>query len=475
MMTSTGEYREEHDLPYYDIGWPGSGDIDYRQERCKLDIYYPAQEPGFITLVHLHGGGLQACEKEFPETLKNHNIALVAPNYRLSSARAKCPDYLEDAAAAVAWVFRNISRYGGDPAKIYLSGGSAGGYLAAMIGLAPAYLAKHGLSNQQLAGVMPVSGQMTTHFQVVNEYSGIISFTSSPIPVIDKYAPLFYIHKNVPPLVLFAGDSAIEIPGRPEENKLLAILLSRVAGHSQVECIALPGYDHGDIYTPAYLLLLKKIQEMELRKFSVNGPRCIPMEIRKTGQLIDGCFPDEMDWAKAQWTSLVSRNGQPFLPSTTTAFLYDSQNLYFKLIGEEPVPGKMVQKYFGNDASCLSDGDCVELYLASDPADSSKALQFVIAPDGSVYDAELAALGGLGACWNLSGLQVSSKIANGHWTIEMVMPLKGLGVIPSAEGIKGNVYRRRMANSDDRTANWSPTLVARNYIPELFGRMIFTL
>ena len=193
MISDKIEYHEEHNISYYDASCTGSGDLDYRQERCKLDIYYPVQEPGFITLVHFHGGGLQAGEKEFPEILKNRGIAIVAPNYRLSSAHAKCPDYLEDAAAAVAWVFRNIVRYGGDSTKIYLSGGSAGGYLAAMLGLAPAYLARHNISNQQLAGVIPVSGQMTTHFQIVNERYNIISFTANPVPVIDEYAPLFYI------------------------------------------------------------------------------------------------------------------------------------------------------------------------------------------------------------------------------------------------------------------------------------------
>lgn len=119
-------------------------------------MYYPAHLTNFSTIVYFHGGGLQDCEKAFPDALRNQNVAVVAPNYRLSSACAKCPDYWEDAAAAVAWVLRNIGNYGGNPAKVYISGGSAGGYLAAMIGMAPAYLAKHGISTRQLAGIMPI-------------------------------------------------------------------------------------------------------------------------------------------------------------------------------------------------------------------------------------------------------------------------------------------------------------------------------
>ena len=185
-MTATA-YREEHDLPYYEPGWAGSGDAEYRQERCKLDLHCPAQ-PGFATIVWFHGGGLQAGEKEIPEILKNRGVAVAAPNYRLSSARARCPDYLEDAAAAVAWVLRHVAGYGGDPAKVYVSGGSGGAYLAAMLGLAPEYLERHGLSPRQLAGVLPVSGQMSTHFQIVNERSGTVSMAPNPVPVIDRYA-----------------------------------------------------------------------------------------------------------------------------------------------------------------------------------------------------------------------------------------------------------------------------------------------
>lgn len=474
-MLATNDYRDEHDIDYYDPDWLGSGDLAYRQERCKLDIYYPVQNIEFVTVVYFHGGGLQGYEKAFPDVFRNQSIAVVAPNYRLSSTRAQCPDYLEDAAAAVAWVFHNISRYGGDPSKIYISGGSAGGYLATMIGMVPAYLAKHGISNQQLAGLMPVSSQMTTHFQVVNERRGIVSFTSQPVPVIDEYAPLFHIHKNIPPVVLLTGDPAIEMPGRPEENKLLATLLTRVAGHSQVECITLSGYDHGDIYNPACLLILKKIQEMELRKFSANGSHCEPWKIMKTALPANGNCTAGIDWSNADWRTLVSRNGQPFLPSTVAAFMYDDENLYFKVIGDEPAPDKMVQKYFGDDSPCLWEGDCVELYLATAQDDLSKAYQFVVAPDGSVYDAEIAAFGASGGCWNLSGLKVSSRIENGRWTVEMIMPIADLGVRPAADIIKGNVYRHRMANGDDRTANWSPTLVSRNYIPELFGSIMFIL
>ncbi len=59
---------------------------------------------------------------------------MIGVGYRLSP-KVQHPVYIEDAAAAVAWTFRNIASYGGDPDKIFVTGISAGGYLTAMVGL----------------------------------------------------------------------------------------------------------------------------------------------------------------------------------------------------------------------------------------------------------------------------------------------------------------------------------------------------
>jgi acetyl esterase/lipase len=86
----------------------------------------------------------------------------VLAGYRLSP-KVKNPVYIEDAAAATAWAFNNIARHKGNPKKIYVSGHSAGGYLAAMLGVDGRWLAKHKISSSQIAGAMPIAGQMMTH------------------------------------------------------------------------------------------------------------------------------------------------------------------------------------------------------------------------------------------------------------------------------------------------------------------------
>ncbi|MBT5507955.1 MAG: alpha/beta hydrolase fold domain-containing protein, partial [Flammeovirgaceae bacterium] len=84
-------------------------DDAYTLERCVLDIYLP-ETTDFATVVWFHGGGLTFGNKFIPEGLKKQGIAVVAVNYRLYP-KVKSPMYIDDAAAAVAWVFKNIASY----------------------------------------------------------------------------------------------------------------------------------------------------------------------------------------------------------------------------------------------------------------------------------------------------------------------------------------------------------------------------
>ncbi len=140
----------------------------YKNERCRLDIYYPKDLKNFSTIVWFHGGGLTGGVKEIPNALKEKGFAVVGVNYRLSP-KVKAPAYIEDAAAAVAWVFKNIKNYGGDTNLIFVAGYSAGGYLTKMIGLDKKWLAVHGVDADKIAGLISLSGQAITHFTIREE------------------------------------------------------------------------------------------------------------------------------------------------------------------------------------------------------------------------------------------------------------------------------------------------------------------
>ena len=84
-------YRTDKDISYVS----GSETDTYRQERCKLDIYYPENKKDFSTIVWFHGGGMEGGNKFIPKELREQGFAVVAVNYRLSP-KAKNPAYIED-------------------------------------------------------------------------------------------------------------------------------------------------------------------------------------------------------------------------------------------------------------------------------------------------------------------------------------------------------------------------------------------
>ncbi|MDX2432848.1 MAG: alpha/beta hydrolase, partial [Bacteroides sp.] len=226
----------------------------YIAERCVLDIYYPQTLEGFPTVVWFHGGGLTGGNKHIPEELKEKGVAVVAVNYRLYP-KIKAPVYIEDAAAAVAWVLNHIGEYGGDPELVFVSGHSAGGYLTSMVGLDKRWLQTHGIDANQIAGLIPFSGHTITHF-TVREERGI----EGTQPIVDDLAPLYHVRADAPPLLLITGDRELELLGRYEENAYLWRMM-KVVGHPDTKIYEMDGYGHS-MTAPAFPLLLKEVERI---------------------------------------------------------------------------------------------------------------------------------------------------------------------------------------------------------------------
>ena len=229
--------------------------IPYRPEAglqgvCRLDVHVPAGPPGFASLVWFHGGGLTGGERYCPSALADHGFALVPASYRLSPA-ATAPAYIEDAAAAVAWVFRHIKEYGGAAGRIFVGGASAGAYLALMVGLDRRWLARHGIEANQIAGLVAVSGQVTTHFTVKQERG-----LSPEQPLVDDLAPIYHVRRDAPPILLVTGDRELELFGRYEENAWFQRML-KAAGHAACELHELPGRDHAAVESAATPFVLR--------------------------------------------------------------------------------------------------------------------------------------------------------------------------------------------------------------------------
>lgn len=130
------EVERVRNVPYGDV-LPGD-----RGRRNLLDVYRPrvAGEHRPI-LVQIHGGGWVIGEKNQQGLPLMYHLAArdwvcFAPNYRLSP-QATFPDQIVDVKRALAWVRAHAADYGGDPDFICITGGSAGGHLAALAALSP--------------------------------------------------------------------------------------------------------------------------------------------------------------------------------------------------------------------------------------------------------------------------------------------------------------------------------------------------
>jgi len=242
-------YHTELNLFYHE-GQSAEKADDYQRSQCTLDIYYPTNRPGYATVIWLHGGGLTGGKRSWPVGLQDKEIAIVSASYRLSP-KVHHDAIFDDVAALTAWTLRHIEERGGDPKKVFLGGHSAGGYLAAMVGMEPRWLAAHGFSHRQLAGLIPVSAQVTTHFKVKQ-----LRGDTGPEyrVVVDEYAPLHHASRDLPPICLIVGDRRIEYKNRVEENDLFAVSL-RNLGHTAVEFHEMGGLDHGGVRRGSWLII----------------------------------------------------------------------------------------------------------------------------------------------------------------------------------------------------------------------------
>lgn len=236
----------DKDVPYYAADFPGS--TPYRDSRCRLDVYHPDNGSNLPVVVWFHGGGLNSGSKYCPKPMMVTNLVVVAANYRLTPA-VKVENCLEDAAAAVAWTVKNIDRYGGNPEQVFVSGHSAGAYLTAMVGLDVRWLAKHGIDANRLAGLIPLSGQLVTHFTARKE-RGI----SDKQTIVDEWAPLYHARKDAPPLLLVTGDRSKDMASRYAENAYMVEMM-KLNGHTNTTLYELQGFNHGGMVDPAIPLL----------------------------------------------------------------------------------------------------------------------------------------------------------------------------------------------------------------------------
>jgi acetyl esterase/lipase len=175
---------------------------DEDADKHKLDLYAPKGKTMWPVLVFLHGGSWRSGDRSNYPALANRFVGegfgVVVPSYRLMPG-APHPAQVEDAAAAVDWVIRNIAGHGGDRRHIYLIGHSAGGHLSAWVATDPRF-AGH------LKGVIAMSG--------VYDVSEIAAFKSDPAGA----SPIRRIAPGAPPfLITYCENDYPYLPAQARE------------------------------------------------------------------------------------------------------------------------------------------------------------------------------------------------------------------------------------------------------------------
>ncbi len=194
--------------------------IIYSDESPKnrYSLYLP-KVSGSALYIFFHGGALVGGEPSDDaamfDALNKNGIAVASAGYRLYP-EADFPDFISDAACAVAKICSDIKNYGTFD-EIYIGGSSAGAYIAMMLFFDKSHLAKYGISRGDFAGFIFDAGQPTTHFNIL-AHSG----QDERLVRIDKAAPLFYITEEIDykgriKIIVADGDML----GRLEQNMLL--------------------------------------------------------------------------------------------------------------------------------------------------------------------------------------------------------------------------------------------------------------
>lgn len=187
-------------------------DIEFAPELgLKLDIYRPETDRPAPVMVFFYGGSWQQGSREiYPflgETLAREGYLVVVPDYR-KYPQVRHPEFVDDAARALAWVHDNIADYGGDAGRIFVSGHSAGAHIAALAITDRRYLAALGKTPAIVSGFVGLAGpyHFTPREPVYVDMFG-------PPERFDQMQATTFVTGDEPPMLLQYGLSDVVVGG----------------------------------------------------------------------------------------------------------------------------------------------------------------------------------------------------------------------------------------------------------------------
>jgi acetyl esterase/lipase len=196
---------------------PADASVVFAPDRgLALDVFRPrgARDRPAPVVVFLYGGawnrGERAQYRFVGHRLAANGVLAIVADYR-TWPRAGFPDFVGDAADAVAWARRHAAGYGGDPARLFVMGHSAGAQIAALLGTDARYLRARGMAPRSLAGVIGLSGPYDF---VIGEYAPIFG---PPSQWPDAQAVNF-VDGDEPPFLLVHGERDRVVEFRDSEE-----------------------------------------------------------------------------------------------------------------------------------------------------------------------------------------------------------------------------------------------------------------
>jgi acetyl esterase/lipase len=239
-------------------------------EAEKLDIYLPDGSGPFPLVVSVHGGAFMAGDKrdEFAvvgfDYLLEAGYALASINYRLSG-EAKTPAQIQDVKAAVRWLRAHARDYHLKPEKIAAWGASAGGNLAALLGVSCSVVSLEGaeLGNAiqsscvqavvdwfgptdfgEMDNQLAENGFPKSHNDPDSPESLLIG---APVPIridlVKAANPITYVTPFAPPFLIMHGTDDFIVP--PQQSQMLYDALLPAIGEDKVTLVFLHGAGHG--------------------------------------------------------------------------------------------------------------------------------------------------------------------------------------------------------------------------------------
>jgi len=211
------------------------------ETRQRLDIYAPAGGGPWPVVVFFYGGGWDSGTRDLygwaAQAIAAQGFVVALPDYRLVP-EVHFPAFIEDAAAATAGAAEFAVDFGGDPARLAVSGHSAGAHLAMMIALDRRYMAA--VERPEL--IRAAAGLAGPYeFLPFNVPASVNAFGRVADPL--QTQPVAFARGDAPPLWIAHGTADTVV--HDEDARLLHAAIQAAGGRS--ELVLYPELDHAGI------------------------------------------------------------------------------------------------------------------------------------------------------------------------------------------------------------------------------------